>query len=110
MTYKDTGRRPPKGATHDLKPIKSVRIVDGNDLQSTGGIKGLQSPQGLTAKSPKSKEAELVNWLRRFENPVAQPCRPVKSPAREPGIMDAYLDKKKEDLETRHKLKLREFD
>jgi hypothetical protein len=78
-------------------------------MQSTGGIKSLQSPQGLTVKSPKSKEAELFNWLRRFENPVSQP-RPAKSPAREPGIMDAYLDKKKEDLETRHKLKLREFD
>jgi hypothetical protein len=78
-------------------------------MQSTVGIKSLQSPQGLTVKSPKSKEAELVSWLRRFENPVSQP-RPVKSPVREPGIMDTYLDKKKEDLETRHKLKLREFD
>jgi hypothetical protein len=79
-------------------------------MQSTGGIKSLQSPQGLTMKRPKSKEAELVNWLRRFENPVVQASRPVKSPLREPGILDAYLDKKKEDLETRHKLKLREFD
>jgi hypothetical protein len=79
-------------------------------MQSTGGIKSFQQPQGLSVKSPKSKEAELVNWLRRFENPVVQASRPVKSPVREPGILDAYLDKKKEDLETRHKLKLREFD
>ena len=56
-------------------------------------------------------EKEVINWLNRFDQPTTTiPKQPNGSSPTKQRVLEQYMDRKKEDLEARHRLKLKEFD
>lgn len=47
----------------------------------------------------------MINWLQKFDK-----ASPSKFEGQRQGVYDTYLDRKKEEMEARHKIKLKEFD